>query len=73
MISKANYRRLPWLGLAAGLLLIPHGLLGQLQPSEQTAWVGDTPATAPPLATDLSPELTRKNVRHAMKKSPIGS
>jgi rhamnogalacturonyl hydrolase YesR len=30
--------------------------------------VGDTPATAPPLATDLSPELTRKNVRHAIEK-----
>jgi rhamnogalacturonyl hydrolase YesR len=30
--------------------------------------VGDTPATAPPLATDLSPELTRKNVSHAMQK-----
>ena len=68
MISKFTWRHLPWIGLAAALLLVPHGLLGQLQSSEQTAWVGDTPATTPPLATDLSPELTRKNIRHAMEK-----
>ena len=30
--------------------------------------MGDTPATPPPLATDLSPELTRKNVSHAIEK-----
>ena len=66
MIFKFTYRRLSWIGLAAAILLISHNLLGQLPASEQTPWVGDTPATAPPLATDLSPELTRKNVRHAM-------
>ena len=30
--------------------------------------MGDTPATPPPLATDLSPDLTRKNVIHAIEK-----
>ena len=43
-------------------------LLGQLTAAEKVPWVGDTPATAPPLATDLSPELTRKNVSHAIEK-----
>jgi unsaturated rhamnogalacturonyl hydrolase len=56
------------LGLAAAILFIPHGLWGQLTPAEKVPWVGDTPATPPPLATDLSPELTRKNVSHAMQK-----
>ena len=55
-------------GLAAAILFIPHGLWGQLTPAEKVPWVGDTPATPPPLATDLSPELTRKNVSHAMQK-----
>jgi rhamnogalacturonyl hydrolase YesR len=54
--------------LVAAILLIPHGLWGQLTAAEQVPWVGDTPATAPPLATDLSPALTRKNVSHAMQK-----
>jgi rhamnogalacturonyl hydrolase YesR len=54
--------------LVATILLIPHGLWGQLTAAEQVPWVGDTPATAPPLATDLSPALTRKNVSHAMQK-----
>ena len=45
-----------------------NGLLGQLTAAEKVPWVGDTPATPPPLATDLSPELTRKNVSHAMEK-----
>ena len=30
--------------------------------------MGDTPAAAPPLATDLSPALTRKDVSHAIEK-----
>jgi unsaturated rhamnogalacturonyl hydrolase len=55
-------------GLAAAILFIPHGLWGQLTPAEKVPWVGDTPATPPPPATDLSPELTRKNVSHAMQK-----
>jgi unsaturated rhamnogalacturonyl hydrolase len=54
--------------IAAAILLIPNGLLGQLTAAEKSPWVGDTPAAPPPLATDLSPELTRKNVTHAMKK-----
>ena len=55
-------------GLAAAILFIPHGLWGQLTPAEKVPWVGDMPATLPPLATDLSPALTRKNVSHAMQK-----
>jgi rhamnogalacturonyl hydrolase YesR len=54
--------------IAAAILFIPQGLLGQLTAAEKVPWVGDTPATAPPLATDLSPQLTRKNVSHAMQK-----
>ena len=55
------------LSMAVAILLIPHaltphGLWGQLTPAEKVPWVGDTPAVAPPLATDLSPQLTRKNV-----------
>jgi hypothetical protein len=34
MNSKFTCRRLSWIGLAAAILLIPHGLVGQLQPSE---------------------------------------
>ena len=56
------------MGIAAAILLIPNGLLGQLTPAEQRPLVGDTPAVAPPLATDLSPKLIRKNVSHAMQK-----
>ena len=54
--------------LTAAILLIPNGLVGQLTAAEKAPWVGDTPATPPPLATDLSPELTRKNVSHAIEK-----
>ncbi len=54
--------------IAATILFIPNGLSGQLTAAEKVPWVGDTPATAPPLATDLSPELTRKNVSHAIEK-----
>jgi unsaturated rhamnogalacturonyl hydrolase len=61
-------RLLQRLGIAAAILLIPQGLWGQLTAAEQSPWVGDTPAVAPPLATDLSPQLTRKNVIHAMEK-----
>ena len=54
--------------LTAAILFIPNGLVGQLTAAEKTPWVGDTAATPPPLATDLSPELTRKNVKHAIEK-----
>ncbi len=56
------------MGIAAAFLLIPNGLFGQMTAAEQRPLVGDTPAVAPPLATDLSPKLTRKNVSHAMQK-----
>jgi unsaturated rhamnogalacturonyl hydrolase len=55
-------------GLAAAILFISHGSWGQLTPAEKVPWVGDTPAAPPPLATDLSPALTHKNVSHAMEK-----
>jgi unsaturated rhamnogalacturonyl hydrolase len=61
-------RLLGRMGLAAAILLIPNSLFGQLTAAEQRPLVGDTPAVAPPLATDLSPKLTRKNVSHAMQK-----
>jgi unsaturated rhamnogalacturonyl hydrolase len=61
-------RLLGRMGLAAAILLIPNSLFGQLTAAEQRPLVGDTPAVAPPLATDLSPNLTRKNVSHAMQK-----
>ena len=47
------------------LLLHTTSFLGQ---SDNAKWVGDSPATALPIATDLSPELTKKNVSHAMRK-----
>ena len=56
------------MSIAAAILLIPHGLTAQLTAAEKVPWVGDTPAAPPPLAADLSPELTRKNVSHAMQK-----
>jgi unsaturated rhamnogalacturonyl hydrolase len=60
-------RFIPQMSIALALLFIPQGLAGQLAPAEKIL-VGDTPATPPLLATDLSPELTRKNVSHAMQK-----
>ena len=56
------------MGIVAAILLIPNGLFGQMTAAEQRPLVGDTPAVAPPLAIDLSPKLTRKNVSHAMQK-----
>ena len=56
------------IGIVAAILLIPHGLWGQLTTAERIPWVGDTPAAPPPLATDLSPELTKKDVSHAIQK-----
>ena len=67
MISSSR-RLIRRAGLAAVILLVPNGLLGQLTAAEQVPWVGDTPATAPPLASDLSPELTKKSVSHAIEK-----
>jgi unsaturated rhamnogalacturonyl hydrolase len=67
MIPSAQ-RLMQMAAMAAAILLILKGLSGQLTASEKVPWVGDTPATAPPLASDLSPELTRKNVSHAIEK-----
>jgi hypothetical protein len=67
MISSAK-QLIQTAGIAVAILLIPHGLFGQLTAAEQVPWVGDTPATPLRLASDLSPELTRKNVSHAMEK-----
>jgi hypothetical protein len=53
--------------VVAAILFIPQGLLGQLTPAEK-AWVGDTPELTPPLPTDLSRGLTRKNVSHAIEQ-----
>lgn len=60
--------RMKQIVLVAAILLIPHGLTAQMTAAEQLAVVGDTPATALPLATDLSPQLTRRNLSHAMRK-----
>ena len=68
MISSGKRVMPAAMGIAAAILLIPHGLFGQLTAAEENRWVGDTPATAPPLASDLSPKLTRKDVSHAMEK-----
>ena len=65
---QSSKRLIQQMMVAAALLFMAHGLFGQLTAAEKTAWLGDAPATAPPLASDLSPELTRKNVSHAIQK-----
>jgi unsaturated rhamnogalacturonyl hydrolase len=50
------------------LFLISPGFSGQLTPVAAPSWEGDAPAVAPPLATDLSASLTKKNVSQAMQK-----
>jgi hypothetical protein len=42
------------MGVAAAILFIPRGLTAQLGYGE-VPWVGDTPATPPRLASDISP------------------
>jgi unsaturated rhamnogalacturonyl hydrolase len=54
--------------IVIAILLIPQVLWGQATAAAQHPWAGDTPAVAPALASDLSPQLTRKNVVHAMEK-----
>lgn len=59
-------------GLALLLALASSAAFGQAasQPAivEKGPWVGDSPATAPALAADLSARLKRKDVRHAIQK-----
>jgi unsaturated rhamnogalacturonyl hydrolase len=54
--------------IVAAILLISQVLSGQIALAQERAWTGDTPAVAPPLATDLSPRLKRKDVAHAVEK-----
>jgi unsaturated rhamnogalacturonyl hydrolase len=55
-------------GTLAVLLLVSHTLMAQQTTTERKTWVGDTPANAVPLATDLSSKLTKKDVARAMEK-----
>ena len=55
-------------GTLAVLLLVSHTLIAQQITAEKKTWVGDAPANAVPLATDLSSKLTKKDVAHAMEK-----
>jgi len=62
-------RRLVIQGAAALCLLsCAPGLPGQLTAAERESWVGDAPAVAPPLATDLPARLTKKDVSRAIRK-----
>ena len=55
-------------GTLAVLLLVSHTLMAQQTTAERKTWVGDAPANAVPLATDLSSKLTKKDVARAMEK-----
>jgi rhamnogalacturonyl hydrolase YesR len=55
-------------GTLAVLLLVSHTLIAQQITAEKKTWVGDAPANAVPLATDLSSKLTKKDVARAMEK-----
>ena len=62
-----------WLSVSLGVAapsLAPAGARGTDQQSEleKSAGVGDSPAVAPPLATDLSAKLTRVDISKAMRK-----
>jgi rhamnogalacturonyl hydrolase YesR len=73
---KARRILTPWkalmcagvVAMALAALLITPGLSGQLTKAEKDTAAGDTPATALPFATDLSPKLKRKDVSHAIQK-----
>lgn len=66
--NTSSVRRL-LAGCVCGVLLLQAAsFLGQANNTEKKSWVGDAPTTALPIATDLSPSLTKKNVSHAMKK-----
>jgi rhamnogalacturonyl hydrolase YesR len=64
-------RTLPCCGAALALLLLAAPTLqGQsaAAPNPKPQTIGDAPAVALPLATDLSAKLTKKDVSHAMQK-----
>jgi unsaturated rhamnogalacturonyl hydrolase len=56
--------------LFAALLLFVSAwtAFGQSTPTEKTDVVGDAPATAPPIANDLSPRFTKRDVSKAMRR-----
>jgi unsaturated rhamnogalacturonyl hydrolase len=54
--------------IAALLLLVASSLSAQLTAAEKKVWVGDSPVVALPLASDLSPQLTRSKVSHAIQR-----
>ena len=82
MICLLSARKCRWLGrpssrpvshlmmaaTLAVLLLVSHALIAQQTTVEKKTWVGDAPANAGPLATDLSWKLTKKDVARAMDK-----
>jgi unsaturated rhamnogalacturonyl hydrolase len=45
-----------------------HAAFGQRTPTEKTDVVGDAPATALPMANDLSPRFTKRDVSKALRK-----
>jgi rhamnogalacturonyl hydrolase YesR len=58
----------PAIGYAIVFVLTAMQLTAQSKPPAGNPLVGDTPATAGPLATDLSAALQRKDVRRAIQK-----
>jgi unsaturated rhamnogalacturonyl hydrolase len=59
-------RTMKWAAIA--LLYASAMLTAQVKPAEKQAWVGDTAPTTLPLATDLSPKLTHRDVSRAIQK-----
>ncbi|HXU24146.1 MAG TPA: hypothetical protein VN697_08970, partial [Tepidiformaceae bacterium] len=53
---------------STGTLLTLALLLSSAVPAQQPAPPGDAPANAGPLATDLSPALTRRDISKAMRR-----
>jgi unsaturated rhamnogalacturonyl hydrolase len=53
---------------AALLISVASSLSAQLTAAEKKVWVGDSPVVALPLASDLSPKLTRSEVSHAIQR-----
>jgi len=71
--GKGNARRSPFLlrsivALSLASLFIAPAFLGQTTTAQRNSLAGDTAATELPLATDLSPKLSRRDVSHAIQK-----